>query len=82
MSPRSDPPTVHKGVTSDRAFTLVKRQLPQPRLKRFAMFPARSSLRIRDWHRLMRMDRPIQSFLVTHRRRFTTGHKSKQYDIH
>ncbi|NLX08634.1 MAG: hypothetical protein GXY36_03175 [Chloroflexi bacterium] len=30
------------------------------------------------WWRLTRAQRPILGFLVTHRRRFTTGHKHKQ----
>ncbi|HEX3054354.1 MAG TPA: hypothetical protein VHP83_27100 [Aggregatilineaceae bacterium] len=66
----------NRKLTSDRAFISIKRQLPQPYRGRFSY--SFSGRRRHDYTLLMRTQRPIQGYLVTHRRRFTTGHKHKQ----
>jgi len=74
MSLRREPS--QHGTTSDQAYRTITRQLPQP--NRFAFVRGGKIRRFRDRYLLMRLPRPIQSYLVTHRRRFTTGHKHKQ----
>jgi hypothetical protein len=49
-----------------------------PSMRRFSISYNERKGRVRERYHMARMPRPIHSFLVTHRRRFTTGHKHKQ----
>jgi hypothetical protein len=81
MSPQSNPHVNHKETTNDRAQEALGVATPHvraPRFRRFLHWPSRRAWRYRSQRRLERTVRPIQGFLVTHRRRFTTGNKHKQ----
>ncbi len=67
-----------RGTSSDQAYHTVTRELPQLDQKRFNFVRSGRLRRLRERYLTMRLPRPIQSYLVTHRRRFTTGHKHKQ----
>jgi len=81
MSPQSNSQLSHKETTNDRAQEALGVSRPQvrsPRFRRFLDWTNRRTWRYRHQYRLERAVRPIQGFLVTHRRRFTTGNKHKQ----
>jgi hypothetical protein len=82
MSPQSNVPLERKSLASDSAHRAVGAHLPTVRLpypRRYSLTHGGRHRRMRDQYLAMRLARPIQGFLVTHRRRFTTGHKHKQY---
>jgi hypothetical protein len=79
MSPQSNPHVNPKTTTAERAQVAVGVRLPTVRQgnpRRFPFQPGKRVGRMRERYLLAR--RPILNFLVTHRRRFTTGHKHKQ----
>jgi len=81
MSPQSNSRVSHKETTNDRAQEALGVSTPQvraPRFRRFLHWPGRRTWQRSHQYRLARAVRPIQGFLVTHRRRFTTGNKHKQ----
>jgi hypothetical protein len=81
MSTQSSSQLNHKETTNDRAQEALGVSRPQvrgPRFRRFLRWPSQRAWRRRYQYRLERTVRPIQGFLVTHRRRFTTGNKHKQ----
>lgn len=79
MSPQSNPQLNPKTTTAERAQAAVGVRLPMIRQvnpRRLLFQPGRRFGRMRERYLLAR--RPILGYLVTHRRRFTTGHKHKQ----
>jgi hypothetical protein len=62
-------------ISPNQAYNSAQRELPQPRFRAIPLIQAR---RLRDRVLMMQIKRPILGDLVTHRRRFTTGHKHKQ----
>lgn len=82
MSPQSNPQPDRQYNAAERAQQAVGLQLPQMKLPRWRRVRAGNPRLARQYNRwavsLWRAPRPILGHLVTHRRRFTTGHKHKQ----
>jgi hypothetical protein len=81
MSPQFNFPRGRKITLADQAQSAVGVRVPTLKLpypRRYSITHGGRNRRMRDQYLLMRIQRPIQGFLVTHRRRFTTGHKHHQ----
>jgi len=82
MSPQSNPQPERQFNAAERAQKAVGLQLPQMELPLWRRFGRGGPWQERQhgWRRawFWKSPRPILGHLVTHRRRFTTGHKHKQ----